>query len=95
MQEALKRFAGELASHRHARILGPEEEGLLTEACSAFTDVLCPFIADCLARIFPSLGQLLDLKQIAEALNKAEIRAEDCQVVATESRTLTEPQGVA
>ena len=76
MQEALQQFVEAFASYRMTHTLGEEETELLQTACTALKDVLCPFLAECLSRIFPASGQLLDISKITAALSQPQTSEE-------------------
>lgn len=84
LQKALLQFVTAMASYRETRSLSGEEGELLESACTALTGTLCPFIAECLSRIFPTSGQLLDIPSIAAVLEQAK-PAEDEQMKDTSS----------
>lgn len=75
MQDALQRFVGAMADYRETHTLGDDESALLQNACTTMTDTLCPYIADCLSRIFQPSSPLLDVQAITAALKDKESSA--------------------
>ena len=50
--------------------MSEEEAPLLQSACEAMTDTLCPYIAACFSRIYPSAALLPKLAQVTAALSE-------------------------
>jgi hypothetical protein len=68
VQEALQGVVGALRRYKESRVLDTEEAALFQGTCIALTATLCPFVAECFCKIFPSYGQLLDVEKLAAFL---------------------------
>ena len=55
-QDVLEAFAAALAHYRDTRSLGEAEAPLFDAACRALAGSLCPYIAACFAKVYPSAG---------------------------------------
>ena len=58
-----------LRQYKETRVLDTEEAAQFRAACTALTGILCPFIADCFSKIYPSSGKQLSFEGLATMLD--------------------------
>ena len=82
LQDALEAAVRALAHYKATRAVSKEEAPLLQSACDALTDTLCPYIAACFSRIYPSAALLPKLTQVTAALSEQPQKstADDAQI---------------
>ena len=83
LQDAMEAVVRALAHYKATRAVSEEEAPLLQSACEAMTDTLCPYIAACFSRIYPSAALLPKLAQVTAALSEQPWKstADDAQML--------------